>query len=662
MTSRDEFRKSGTSAIAQRKSGDSSFALRSLIVWIWFCAGLNLAGWGLSAVKELNAGGYIVVLLIGVAVFFIWRQFGPGITLPDGRGSVARFRKWFRRFKRPFPLGFLILSVMAFVGGAIYAPTNYDGLAYRLPRVLHWLAADQWQWIHTGFPRVNNRGSGIEWVSAPLMAIFKTDRLLFLTNFIPFLFLPGLTFAVLSRLGVRRRVAWCWMWIAPSGYCFLLQAASISNDAFGAPFALAAIFFALRARESGRACDVFNSILSAALTSGVKTSNLPLLLPCALAILPSLKILFRRPIATIAVCVLAGFASFLPNAIANQHYCHDWSGRSMEGDQTHGSLAIRLGVNTAYLCFVNLLPPVFPEANQWNSFVQRVIPPHLMNKLRESFTEPGAPEFLAAQMQVEEDAGFGFGATLLLAMSAIAAAVSRRGSFFQFRFDSMDGLFETGLVLSPWVVTFALLSQSEVSPIGRILAPYYILMLPLLLRCPGHEQLVKKIWWRVSAFFVFVLAAGLLIVSPGRPLFPVGALLARLEAGHSNSKLASRIEEVYSVYRDRNHAFAPALADLPPGTKTLGFITYDDPETSLWQPYGSRRIVYVKPSDTADGLKSQGVQYILARSDLFNLQFPGYFPHVDDWAKKMDAELIQKIPLNLRAGTGPVEWYLFRLN
>jgi len=39
------------------------------------------------------------------------------------------------------------------------------------------------------------------------------------------------------------------MWLVPTGYCFLLQAGSISNDLFGAVFAMAAVDFALRARQ-----------------------------------------------------------------------------------------------------------------------------------------------------------------------------------------------------------------------------------------------------------------------------------------------------------------------------------------------------------------------------------------------------------------------------
>ncbi len=81
--------------------------------------------------------------------------------------SLRKFRS---RFRRIFPLAFLVLGGMAILGGFLYAPNNYDALAYRVPRVLHWLAAGQWHWIDTVFLRLNPRGAGIEWLSAPMIA------------------------------------------------------------------------------------------------------------------------------------------------------------------------------------------------------------------------------------------------------------------------------------------------------------------------------------------------------------------------------------------------------------------------------------------------------------------------------------------------------------
>jgi hypothetical protein len=546
---------------------------------------------------------------------------------------------------------------MAFLGGVLYAPSNYDGLTYRLPRVLHWLAAGQWQWIHTNFPRLNNRACGIEWLSAPWIALFRTDRLLFLINFISFLFLPGLTFSVLSRLGVRRRVAWHWMWIAPTGYCFLLQAASISNDSFAAPFALAAVDFALRSKTSKNPRDFFLSILAAALLTSAKTGNIPLLLPWAIAILPSLKMILQRPLATMAVCVLALFASFLPTAVLNYRYCHDWSGLSLENIQAHPGLPLRTVSNLTLITVLNLTPPIFPEAGRWNHAVQKAIPTDLSLRLHQVLIEPQAAELQVPEMQMEENAGLGFGVTLLLLVS-VAAALVQRGKLFSPPFPSDEALWRTGIIVTPWISTFALLTQSEVYPIGRILAPFYILLLPLLLVSSGHATLVKKIWWQFAAFIVFAMAALLLIISPARPLFPAKTVFTRIEARHPDSKLLARITEVYTVYRDRNQAFAPALAALPPGVKTLGFVTYDDPETSLWHPFGSRRIVHICPNDSATYLKGEGVQYILAKPSLFGTQFPEF----NDWLATVNGRLAQKISLNLRAENGASNWYLVELN
>ena len=629
----------------------------AIAIWIWLCAYLNCAGWFLSAIHQLNAAGYAIALAIGVAALWAWKirdAKEPGSKTK--LFSAGTLQKWFRRFRKPFPFAFLTLSFMIFLGGAIYAPNNYDALAYRLPRVLHWLADDQWHWIHTIFPRVNNRACGMEWLSAPVMALSGSDRLLFLINLISFLFLPGLLFSLLTRLGVRRRAAWHWMWIFPTGYCFVLQAGSISNDAFAAPYALAAIDFALRAKISRRPRDFFSSVLAAALLTSAKTGNLPLLLPWAIAILPSLKFFLQRPVATAAICFIAIFSSFLPSAAFNEHHYHDWSGLSVEALVVHGNPAIRTSANLALLTIINLTPPVFPQADQWNHFVQKTLPPDWQLKLQQTLTEPPAAGLQAQQMQIEEGAGLGFGITLFLAVSVVIAAVSSRK--WPALFDSRETVWKTAIILSPWISTFALITQSEVYAVGRVLAPYYALLLPFLLGFPAHEQLVKKFAWRAGAFLVFMLAAGLVIICPARPLFPAKTILDALQARHPGSSQLARAEEVYSVYRDRGDAFATVVNTLPPGLKVLGFVTYDDPETSLWQPFGSRRVIHVRPDDTPEYLKSRGVEYILAKDELFGKQFPAF----GDWLKQMNAQVVQKIHLNLRASGGAADWQMVKLN
>ncbi|HSY74308.1 MAG TPA: hypothetical protein VK810_02465 [Dongiaceae bacterium] len=309
--------------------------------------------------------------------------------------------------------------------------------------------------------------------------------------------------------------------------------------------------------------------------------------------------------------------------------------------------------NALLITVQNLTPPVFPIANKWNNAVQQIVPSGLNRRLHEAVVEPEAAEFHAEEMQVEEAAGLGFGVSVLFLISIAVTMGKRGGKFLDFRSYSPDAAWQSALRFAPWISLAALLSQSEVYPIGRILAPYYALLFPLFLANPAHGQLVKKCWWRALSFVVFIIAAGLLIVSPARPLFPVQTILAKIK------NVPSRAREVYSVYAARNDAFAPAKEIFPPDLKILGLVTYDDPETSLWRPFGSRRIEYVCPGDTAAGLKARGVGFILVKNEAFEDWFNGSF---DDWLKRMNAQVVQKIPLTLRASQGPVDWYLVKLN
>ena len=90
-------------------------------LWICGCAYLNCVGWMLSALHELNLAGYAIALLIGFAALSVWRKktsvnFTPRVHWP----------KLHRRFRRPFPAIFLLVAVLIFLGGALYAPNNYE--------------------------------------------------------------------------------------------------------------------------------------------------------------------------------------------------------------------------------------------------------------------------------------------------------------------------------------------------------------------------------------------------------------------------------------------------------------------------------------------------------------------------------------------------------
>lgn len=126
------------------------------------CAYLHCVGWGLSAIHQLNKTGYAVALAAGAVALVLWHRYGGPSLFPKIRPG-----KIYRRFSRAFPLAYVILAALAIAGGLFHGPTNHDALAYRIPRVLHWLSEERWHWIHTAFNQLNTRPCGIEWVCAP---------------------------------------------------------------------------------------------------------------------------------------------------------------------------------------------------------------------------------------------------------------------------------------------------------------------------------------------------------------------------------------------------------------------------------------------------------------------------------------------------------------
>jgi hypothetical protein len=464
-------------------------------------------------------------------------------------------------------------------------------------------------------------------------------------------------FSMFTRLGVRRRVAWPWMWIMPTGYGYLLQAGSIGNDLFGATFALIAVDFALRANRSRRPRDFFVSLLAAALMTSAKTNNLPLLLPWTVAILPALGWMRRRTLMVLAVGAWALLASVLPTVVLNFKYCGDWSGLVLETGGFKKDPVFMAGANTVLLALGNFVPPVFPLAGQWNQYADRAMPAGLGERLQQTIIGPDS-KLQLPEMQIEEAAGLGFGVCVLLLASMVAVMFAGRNHPGDTRPVDRDRKWQTCVRLAPIVSLVALLSQSNMGVTSRLVIAYYAFLLPPVLVCAGHEWVVTRRWWRISAFAVFIMAAGLLVVSPARSLFPALTLVEKLQARRPDSRLLARLREVYFVYRGRNDGFAPIRALLPPDLKVLGMVTFDDPETSLWRPFGSRRIEHVCSGDTAVELKQRGIEYILVREEVLGLWFKC---PPNDWLKRMNAQVIQTIPLNLRASRGAMDWYLIKL-
>lgn len=695
-------------------------------IWLWVSVLATVAGWGLSAAGQLNRSGYAVVIVAAVLGFSgtllgwrgcaspLRRNARPGCRPAAGRAAIGLgWRRFRRRFRRPLPFCFAALAALVLLGGVLYPPTTHTAFTYRIPRVLHWLAEGRWHWIHTISPRLNDRACGMEWLSAPLLLFTKSDRTLFLLNLVPFLLLPGLIFSVFSRLGVRPRVAWHWMWLAPTGYTFLLQAGSAANDAFPTVYALAAVDFGCRAWVSRRPGELWLSLLSAALLTGAKASNLPLLLPWAVLVAASVSGRSRpvagikardasrgllqsaesgkprpaarltgRPAATGGVLLLAATVSFLPTAALNLHYCGDWSGLHLErAGMEMKNPWVGLWGNGFLLLLHNLAPPVFPAASWWNTSALSLLPPALARPLEANF-ENGFQQ--VKELPTEDWAGLGFGLSVLVLVSFLAGLAGARRTTCHFlarfipatrrslsppegrtdvaapvfRRDALPTRLRWGVMIAAWMALAAYCVKSGMNDGARLISPYYPLLLPLLLLSPRQSAIVRRRWWRWLAGAVVGLAFLVLALTPGRPLWPAQAVLSKARASHPGQRLLARALNVYAVYAGRSDPLANVRALLPPGLRVVGFLADgNDIDISLWRPFFERRVEHVLLGEAGAAIRQRHIRYVVVGGAFLASQQTT----LADWQRRTGADLVASTTATLLVAEGPQAWYVVRL-
>jgi len=610
--------------------------------WIVVCTVFVAAGWLLSAAGLLNADAYTVITSAVLTVLLVVMQRKP-----------IRWKTALRRFRRPLPAAFGLTWLVAFVGGILHAPNNYDALTYRLPRVLAWLAAGHWRWIDTTSQRMNYSATNTEWISAPLLVMSHSDRLLFLLNLVPYTLLPGLIFAVYRRLGVRNRVAWAWMWVLPAALCFALQAASIGNDLIGAVFVLTSVYFSLEAWRSKNVSDVWLALLALALATGVKGSNLPLMLPVLVALWPVLRLLLQRRMASTWVLGIALLVSYLPTAILNRHFTGDWKGdpRNTEALQAGGPVAGILG-NTIQLAVQSLQPPLLPGAGALDESLARRMPTSLERFLKREF-----PRFepQLGELPQEEAAGLGLALVLLLGVGLCVRLLNPTTASMN------SGTPKPAARLIPWaafVATLAYMVMVGSDTSARLLSPYYLLLLPPLFTGQANVRWLRTGWWQSGALAVIALTILDLVLTPARPLWPAQTILAKLQSRGTHSTQLARAQEVYSVYRERNDVLHPLRDCLPPEATRIGVIADDnDSDYALWRPFGERTVNYLVGAHPWQQ-ETRGFTWIVGKTSLLN---PRYQSSLEQLRLSSGGQIVATKQITLKVSVGPEEWFVMRL-
>ena len=630
-------------------------ALRLARLYVLLSASCILSGWILSLLGSLSALGYGLTLpAIFLGLLFLFP------SLPDR--SRKGFFIHFRRYKKPLPALFAIIALLCLIGGLLHTPNNYDFLTYRLSRLLHWQEAGAWHWIETFNPRMNYSGTNAEWLLSPLLSFTQSDRFFFLTNWLAYLLMPACIFVVFRGMGVRAKSAWWGMWLVPMAYCFVAQAASVGNDFLGAAFFLFAIAFSIQARRTSSVSLLAISGLSIAICTGIKASNLPLILPWLLSILPCFE-MFRRASGKMFLVIAA--CSFVPMAALNFHHTGNWKGTSPEDkDLEAGSVSAGLIGNTLQATIGALQPPALPMPAPINNQLEALIPASVQNFLADDFPRL---QLRFVELPNEENAGLGLGIFSIVVLAFLFAILGRRGRKPIYRANSLTdyggkgdsplGLNLFGLMIYGGMIfsTGAYMALMGSESTARLLSPYYPVLAALPFGLIGMTRMLDEKVWRVVFLILAASAIVLPITTPSRPLFPIPELADYFSLPE---KIKQRINLVYETYSKRSDALSAIREALPTDSTNIGLIcSVDDTEVSLWRPFhGKRHVTHATDSDKLQNLDVVVVNTeALEESPVFK-DIVHFLNENRDWSPSAAFHITSKVQ------AGSQKWVLYHKN
>ncbi|MES2659792.1 MAG: hypothetical protein V4689_14330 [Verrucomicrobiota bacterium] len=624
--------------------GNLPTILRLAGLWVIYVVWCQIAGWALSWAGSLNRAGYgIATPFLLAAAFTFWRSTRPH------RAASFSSRRWLRRLRRqPSFAAWAIVTGLVLLGALMNPPSNYDGLTYRLPKLLYWLQENRWHWIDGIDFRLNITGAGIEWMSVPLILLTKSDRGLFLLNFVPFLLLPGLFFVAARGWGIRSRANSWWMWVWPTAYGVATQAGSIGNDMLAAALGLASLAFAAGALRNRPALCLACSALAAAAMTAVKATTLPLGLPLVIYWLwVGLKVLGPKRLLAVGglVAPFAVIASFLPIALLCWKFTGRWNGNPNDqyGFEPKNPAAALIGNSLDFTTSL-FSPPIAPGSEGINAAYAEWISHRSWYpwvKANYGCFAPG----LFPDLPTEEGSGIGLGITLVL---AIWILLQRGGYKPPLRSGKVGGT-----LIFPLAVLAAMLAFLGMSGIGgtpRLMVPFIpFILLAVILVSSRNPVTIRTPHWLISLVpALFLLPT--LCLNPNRPLIPESALV-RLPGVPAGVK--SRMTGVYQTYARRGELLAPLRVRIPLSER-IGFAGGGDNSAyALFKPFGTRQVVNLSPRSEA------GLKWVVATRE--GLERRLGIP-LETWEQRGEFTKVREEVIVSRVSTGPETWLLYHRN
>lgn len=608
-------------------------ALRFTALWLIFITWCSCVGWILSAFSMLNSTGYLLALPLLLGAWFAFWKTSASDSSP--------FRFPTAIWKRPSTIAWTIAIIACLWGGIAYAPANYDALSYRLPRLLYWWQENRWHWLEHGDDRMNYSGVGFEWQMLPFFVLQKSDRFLFLLNWIPFLFFPALCFRTLLAFGVSKKSSSFWMWVIPFGFGFTLQASSIGNDAIGAILLLASITFASYAENQHTRLALILSALAASALTSVKLSNLPLLLPIAWFWLRAAWVMRHKLIAWQLApgLMAAALGSFIPLAVLSHIHCGSWGGDPDDDFKLRITKTIPGIAGNAYFTAIGMLePPIMPIAK---SSLKKITAPLEGDDSFASWVRTGFPRFRAGtfgEIPTEEGAGLGLGITAMLLIH-----------FFKRKPHAPRNKIPWLPIAATIIAMAAYMAKMGSESTARLTLPYAPLLIASFLVIFQRRESTTPLTRNMLALIPLVLVLPSLILNPNRPIIPLSYLSAFPGISESNRK---RITDLTAAYGSRNDTLAGLRDHLPPEAREIGFAGGPTQSAySLFKPFGSKRIIESHPGniDSFDWL-------IACPSGILERTGKNW----DEWLASSPYHVVASQPVVFTVLHGSETWYVLR--
>jgi len=611
-------------------------------IWIIFTAFLNLDFWFLSFIHELNERGYAASIFLILGLTYL-------LLRANGKKLQWKLPKYYlklkNRFSRVIPFIYVLALGLSLFGGIIHSPNNYDALCYRLPRILYWCQFSGWHWIGGINERMDYSAIGYEVIAAPILSLFRSDRPLFLINIIAYSLLPGIIYSAFSGLGIPKKVSWNWMWIIPLGYCYATQAGGVGNDMFAATYFLAAVALGIQAIKERSAFDALLSITSAALLTGAKSSNLPLLLPLGYILWKLALTLLRKPVFLLCTLSLFAICSTAPIMVANKYYDGSWFGDLSNAAQMKVENPVYgIAGNILQLTIASLEPPLLPVKGKIDALLEKSNQVLLFDKIKRVFPRL---ELKLKEMPGEEFAGLGLGVSSLTLASVIIVLISYGDSIASSR------AIIFGLLC--WIATIVFMTRIGSECTGRLLAAYYPGLIIPFLALKGQEDVIRQSWWRIGVVAAQLCIIPSLLLGPSRPIIPVSGLIHNIQKKIPESPFVKRVSSVYSIYSNRGDFLSVMDNQVLVIARCIGFGgSSNQIQYPLWKPFFKKKVLDL-------GCDKSFVNHIGA-FDCFVVTKSGlderFHTNADEFSQRLHSQILWRGAIPTLASTPDDIWYL----